>query len=71
MENEPVQRDPSDRIGLDQIKNDSKRMSSDKWFLTPIHDSTIKTFILLGFFACAFSSILFGGFRYLHAKSEG
>jgi|688.fasta_scaffold2262182_2 hypothetical protein len=70
MGNEPVQGDPSDRIGLDKIKKDSKRISSD-WLLMPVHDSTIKTLILFGFFACALSSIIFGGVSYLKAKSEG
>ena len=58
MGNEQVQRDLSDRIGLDEVKRDSKRISSD-WLLMPVHDSTIKT---PEFTTNSFYKVRFAGF---------
>ena len=58
----------TDRIDLRGITKDLQ--SEEFWLLSPIHDSTIKTLILGGFFACAISSILFGGCKYVQANSQ-
>jgi hypothetical protein len=65
---QPEQLTGPERIGLARLKKDAQ--SERTWLLSPIHDSTIKTLILGGFFACAFSSIVFGGCRYMKAESQ-
>lgn len=56
------------RIGLANVKRNAQ--AEGHWLFSPIHDSTIKTLILGGFFVCALSAIFFGGCRYMKASNQ-
>lgn len=67
-----LERQDTDRIGLPGLKRVAQSGSDkgDAWLFGPVHDSTIKTLILGGFFVCALASILIGGCAYWKATTQ-